>query len=86
MNEDWVFKRGDLYFANLNPYFGSEQGGTPGSGASEQYGQLLLSHLDCRAAHQQMDQEKGTSGSLYSGKRSRAGPEIGCPVRTNQND
>ena len=27
MNEDWVFKRGDLYFANLNPYFGSEQGG-----------------------------------------------------------
>ena len=28
MNEDWVFKRGDLYFANLNPYFGSEQGGT----------------------------------------------------------
>ena len=59
---------------------------TPGSGASEQYGQLFLSHLDCRAAHQQMDQEKGTPGSLYSGKRSRAGPEIGCPVRTNQND
>ena len=29
MNEDWVFKRGDLYYANLNPYFGSEQGGTP---------------------------------------------------------
>ena len=28
MNEDWVFKRGDLYYANLNPYFGSEQGGT----------------------------------------------------------
>ena len=26
MNEDWVFKRGDLYYANLNPYFGSEQG------------------------------------------------------------
>ena len=26
MNEDWVFKRGDLYYANLNPYFGSERG------------------------------------------------------------
>lgn len=28
MNEDWVFKRGNLYYANLNPYFGSEQSGT----------------------------------------------------------
>ena len=28
MKEDWIYKRGDLYYANLNPYFGSEQGGT----------------------------------------------------------
>ena len=27
MNENWTFKRGDIYRANLNPYFGSEQGG-----------------------------------------------------------
>ena len=26
MKEDWIYKRGDLYYANLNPYFGSEQG------------------------------------------------------------
>ena len=26
--EDWTYKRGDIYLANLNPYKGSEQGGT----------------------------------------------------------
>ena len=25
---DWHFRRGDIYLANLNPYKGSEQGGT----------------------------------------------------------
>jgi len=24
----WIFKRGDIYLANLNPFKGSEQGGT----------------------------------------------------------
>ncbi|NCC87154.1 MAG: type II toxin-antitoxin system PemK/MazF family toxin [Clostridia bacterium] len=28
MKENWCYKRGDLYYANLNPYQGSEQGGT----------------------------------------------------------
>ena len=27
LNDDWVFKRGDIYLANLDPYVGSEQGG-----------------------------------------------------------
>ena len=27
LREDWIFRRGDVYLANLNPYFGSEQGG-----------------------------------------------------------
>ena len=27
MRTDWVYRRGDIYFANLNPYCGSEQGG-----------------------------------------------------------
>ena len=27
LREDWIFRRGDIYLANLNPYFGSEQGG-----------------------------------------------------------
>lgn len=27
MKEDWVYRRGDIYLADLNPYFGSEQGG-----------------------------------------------------------
>jgi mRNA interferase MazF len=25
---DWVYRRGDIYLANLNPFKGSEQGGT----------------------------------------------------------
>ena len=28
MKENWVYRRGDIYMANLNPFRGSEQGGT----------------------------------------------------------
>ena len=28
MREDWNYRRGDIYLANLDPYIGSEQGGT----------------------------------------------------------
>ena len=28
MIEDWVYRRGDIYFADLDPVVGSEQGGT----------------------------------------------------------
>lgn len=28
LRSDWVFRRGDIYMANLNPFRGSEQGGT----------------------------------------------------------
>ena len=28
MHDGWVFRRGDIYLANLNPFRGSEQGGT----------------------------------------------------------
>ena len=27
-NKDWTYRRGDIYLANLNPFKGSEQGGT----------------------------------------------------------
>jgi hypothetical protein len=27
LKKDWEFHRGELYYANLNPFFGSEQGG-----------------------------------------------------------
>lgn len=27
MNKDWVYRRGDIYYADLNPVCGSEQGG-----------------------------------------------------------
>jgi mRNA-degrading endonuclease toxin of MazEF toxin-antitoxin module len=26
LKNDWEFHRGDIYYANLNPFFGSEQG------------------------------------------------------------
>ena len=28
MREDWIYRRGDVYLANLGPYIGAEQGGT----------------------------------------------------------
>jgi mRNA interferase MazF len=28
MREDWIYRRGDVYLANLDPFIGSEQGGT----------------------------------------------------------
>lgn len=28
MKENWTYRRGDIYLANLNPYISSEQGGT----------------------------------------------------------
>ena len=28
MKENWIYRRGDVYLANLGPYIGSEQGGT----------------------------------------------------------
>ena len=28
LRENWVYRRGDIYIANLNPFKGSEQGGT----------------------------------------------------------
>ena len=28
MKGDWIYRRGDVYLANLDPYIGSEQGGT----------------------------------------------------------
>ena len=27
LRSNWVFRRGDIYMANLNPFRGSEQGG-----------------------------------------------------------
>ena len=27
INEDWVYRRGDIYYADMKPYVGSEQGG-----------------------------------------------------------
>ena len=28
LRPDWIYKRGDVYWADLDPFFGSEQGGT----------------------------------------------------------
>ncbi len=28
MRDNWIYRRGDVYLADLNPYVGSEQGGT----------------------------------------------------------
>ena len=51
MKEDWIYKRGDLYYANLNPYFGSEQGGTRPV-LVLQSGEVFLPHFDRSSTHQ----------------------------------
>ena len=28
LNKDWVYRRGDIYYVDLNPVIGSEQGGS----------------------------------------------------------
>ena len=53
MRENWIYRRGDVYLANLDPYIGSEQGGTRPGGPAKQHRQLLLPHADRRAHHVQ---------------------------------
>ena len=46
-------RRGDIYYADLRPVVGSEQGGNPSCGHSaEQCGQPAQSHSDCSCDHQ----------------------------------
>lgn len=46
--ENWTYRRGDIYLANLNPYFGSEQGGTrPVLLLQNNTGKLLLPDPHC---------------------------------------
>ena len=52
MKEDWIYKRGDLYYANLNPYFGSEQGGTRPVLVLKTMWGIFLPHFDRSSAHQ----------------------------------
>ena len=52
MKADWVYRRGDIYLANLNPFKGSEQGGKrTGRRSSEQYRQPAQFHPDHSADH-----------------------------------
>ena len=52
MKEDWIYKRGDLYYANLNPYFGSEQGGTRPVLVLQNNVGNFSAHFDRSSAHQ----------------------------------
>lgn len=52
MKDDWVYRRGDIYLADLNPYFGSEQGGIrPVLVLQNNTGNFYWPHADCSASH-----------------------------------
>ena len=74
MKENWIYRRGDVYLANLDPYIGSEQGGTrPVVVLQKQHRQLLLPHADRRAHHVQGRQEAVPAHPLLRRAHPRAG-------------
>ena len=52
MNENWNYRRGDIYLADLNPFVGSEQGGTrPVLLLQNNAGNFFLPHAHCCSDH-----------------------------------
>lgn len=83
MKEDWIYKRGDLYYANLNPYFGSEQGGTrPVLVLQNNVGNFFCPTLIV-APLTSNGLRKGAAHTLCTGERSRAWTEICCSAGAN---
>mgnify|MGYP000556177105 CR=1 FL=1 len=86
MNEDWVIQTRRSLLCEFEPYFGSEQGGTrPVLVLQNNMGNFFLSHLIVAPLTSKWIKKRNSRFTILW-KRSRAGPEIGCSVRTNQND
>ena len=84
MKEDWIYKRGDLYYANLNPYFGSEQGGTrPVLVLQNNVGNFFCPTLIVAPLTSKWIKKKGAAHTLCTGERSRAWTEICCSAGAN---
>ncbi len=48
MKKDWTYRRGDIYYADLNPVCGSEQGGKrPVVVIQNDMGNTHAPHTDC---------------------------------------
>lgn len=83
MKEDWIYKRGDLYYANLNPYFGSEQGGTrPVLVLQNNVGNFFCPTLIVAPLTSKWIKKKEPH-TLCTGERSRAWTEICCSAGAN---
>lgn len=83
MKEDWIYKRGDLYYANLNPYFGSEQGGTrPVLVLQNNVGNFFCPTLIVAPLTSKWIKKKELP-TLCTGERSRAWTEICCSAGAN---
>lgn len=85
MKENWVYRRGDIYMANLNPFKGSEQGGTrPVLVLQNNTGNLLCPTLIVAPLTTQINKKKDQpTHYLLSGVRGTSG-RFGCTVGTDQ--
>lgn len=52
MKEDWIYKRGDLYYANLNPYLDQSKAAPVLSWFFKTMWGIFLSHFDRSSTHQ----------------------------------
>lgn len=74
MKENWVYRRGDIYLANLGVPIGSKQGGVrPDSGSSERCRQLLFADDYGCSSDNEDSKEKKPANTLFPSEGKRAG-------------
>ena len=85
MKENWVYRRGDIYMANLNPFKGSEQGGTrPVLVLQNNTGNLFCPTLIVAPLTTQVNKKKGSADTLSAFRSPRASGRFSCTVGTDQ--
>ena len=87
MHDGWVFRRGDIYLANLNPFRGSEQEGhQAGSCSSEQCRQFICTDADYRAGITSQLHKLGQPTHYLIRKRGRPFPGFHGGVGADPDD
>ena len=91
MKENWVYRRGDIYMANLNPFKGSEQGGTrPVLVLQNNTGNLFCPTLIVAPLTTQVNKKKDQpthyllADTLSAVGSPRTSGRFGCTVGTDQ--
>ena len=90
MKENWVYRRGDIYMANLNPFKGSEQGGTrPVLVLQNNTGNLFCPTLIVAPLTTQVNKKKDQPthyllDTLSAFRSPRTSGRFGCTIGTDQ--